>query len=91
MHVPGKMNTVADALSRRPDLAAVMVDTTEFGVAMLQRVRAAQEQAGEASWEATAGLARAGKQGFCMRDGLVCRTREGNSVSVVVPDVGTLR
>lgn len=89
--MPGKSNVVADALSRRPDLAAVVVDTTEQGAAVLQRVREAQAAAGGASWEAVAAKARSGEQSFCLRDGLVCRRLSGDAVSIVVPEDEELR
>ena len=74
VHVPGKSNVVADALSRRPDLVAAVVDTTALGAEVLSHVQAAQAAAQGASWEALVRLARAGEQSFCMRDNLVCRT-----------------
>ena len=74
VHVPGKSNVVADALYRRPDLAAAVVDTTAQGDAVLSRVRAAQAAAQGASWETITQLAHANQQSFCMQGGLVCRT-----------------
>ena len=58
---------------------------------MLSRVRAAQAAAQEASWEATVRLACAGESSYCMRDGLVCRTLQGDEVSIVVPGDDALR
>ena len=58
---------------------------------MLSRVRAAQAAAQEASWTALAQLARAGEQSFCMQDGLVCRTLQGENVSIVMPENEVVR
>ena len=41
VHVPGKSNIVADALSSRPDLATAVVNTTAQSPAVLSQVRAA--------------------------------------------------
>ena len=41
VHVLGKSNVAADALSRRPDLATAIVDTMVQGAAMLLRVQVA--------------------------------------------------
>ena len=62
------------------------MDATGAGDALLARVRVAQEQATEAAWAVTSGLARAGESSYCMRDGLVCRTLQGDAVSIVVPE-----
>ena len=58
---------------------------------MLQRVRAAQDAARGATWEATCDMARKEEYLFCMRDGLVCRKLQGDDVSIVVPGDEALR
>ena len=52
---------------------------------MLQRVRAAQDAARGATWEATCDMARKEEHSFCMRDGLVYNKFQGDDVSIVVP------
>ena len=58
---------------------------------MLQRVRAAQDAARGATWEAISDMARKEEHSFCMRDGLVCRKLQGDDVSIVVPGDEALR
>ena len=82
-YVPGKSKVVTDALSRRPDLA-VVIGSVESS--LLTRICEAQAAASGDSWEQRKKVGSACKHGFMSRDGLLCSTRCGNEVSLVIPE-----
>ena len=87
-HVLGKSNVVADALSCCPDLA-VVVGSVESG--LFTRICEAQVAASGDSWEQLKKAGSACERGFIFCDGLLCCTRGGNEVSLVIPEDTGLR
>ena len=79
-----------DALSRRPDLAAVVVED-DLGSDLVDKIRAAQEVASGPDWESLVTEARAGGGSYTERGGLVCRSLSDGKVSLVVPHDPELR
>ena len=79
----GKSNVVADALSCCPDLA-VVIGSVESG--LLTRIHEAQAAASGDSWEQLKKAGSACERGFMFCDGLLCYTRGGNEVSLVIPE-----